>query len=655
MADLKLKLLSQPALVAKVAPVFNRGVTSGDGIDVTYTAPNYVVSLDTPSLTLISSMPAAETDNHFVAVYNSDTDSYGKIALGTFAGGGGGGGLLDADYGDITVSGGGTVWTIDAQALTKTDDTNVTLTLGGSPTTALVRATSLTLGWTGTLAVSRGGTGAATLTDHGVLLGSDTAAITATAVMTDGQLLVGQTTADPLPKTISGDVTVAASGAVTIANDAVSNAKLANVNSSTFKARISALSGDPEDITGTQATTLLDIFVGDSGSGGLKGLVPDPAAGDAAAGRFLKADGNWDVPAGSGSGDFSGPGSATDNAVVLFDGVTGKLGKNSAVTVTSTAITATVAGANGFTLGRLGATTPALHVDNSAGTSITGLKITAGAAGGGVSVGAIGETNVALRIDGNGSGAIRLNTTGTGAIEFGRNAVPSSDDGAALGTTALKWSDLHLASGGVINWNNGDVTVTHSANALAFAGATGGYSFDDDLLLASGGVINFNSGDVTITHSANALAFAGGSSGYSFDAAVTGTNLPADGLASQADQETGTSTTTYVSPGRQQFHPSAVKLWGYATVSGGTPTLQSPSYNITSITDTAVGRLTVTIATDFSSANYAMVAQCMGGVYATSNTTAEHLAGSFEVQARTGNTAALTDPFAYEFAAFGDQ
>ena len=45
------------------------------------------------------------------------------------------------------------------QALTKTDDTNVTLTLGGSPTTALLNATSLTLGWTGALDFSRGGLG----------------------------------------------------------------------------------------------------------------------------------------------------------------------------------------------------------------------------------------------------------------------------------------------------------------------------------------------------------------------------------------------------------------------------------------------------------------------------------------------------------------
>jgi hypothetical protein len=48
---------------------------------------------------------------------------------------------------------------VSAAALTKTDDTNVTLTLGGNPTTALLAAASLTLGWTGQLAATRGGTG----------------------------------------------------------------------------------------------------------------------------------------------------------------------------------------------------------------------------------------------------------------------------------------------------------------------------------------------------------------------------------------------------------------------------------------------------------------------------------------------------------------
>ena len=65
------------------------------------------------------------------------------------------------------------------------------------------------------LPVSSGGVGAATLTAHGVLLGEGTSPVTPTAAMTNGQLLVGQTSADPLPKTLSQDCTLAASGAVT--------------------------------------------------------------------------------------------------------------------------------------------------------------------------------------------------------------------------------------------------------------------------------------------------------------------------------------------------------------------------------------------------------------------------------------------------------
>jgi hypothetical protein len=48
---------------------------------------------------------------------------------------------------------------VSGAALTKTDDTNVTLTLGGTPASSLLAATSLTLGWTGQLAATRGGTG----------------------------------------------------------------------------------------------------------------------------------------------------------------------------------------------------------------------------------------------------------------------------------------------------------------------------------------------------------------------------------------------------------------------------------------------------------------------------------------------------------------
>lgn len=45
-------------------------------------------------------------------------------------------------------------------------------------------------------------------------------------------------------------------------------------------------------------------FVGDTGSGGVRGLVPAPAAGDGAAHKFLRADGTWAVPAGGGGGTW---------------------------------------------------------------------------------------------------------------------------------------------------------------------------------------------------------------------------------------------------------------------------------------------------------------------------------------------------------------
>jgi len=45
----------------------------------------------------------------------------------------------------------------------------------------------------------------------------------------------------------------------------------------------------------------MPVLVGDTGSGGTAGAVPAPAAGAAAAGKFLKADGTWSVPGGGSS------------------------------------------------------------------------------------------------------------------------------------------------------------------------------------------------------------------------------------------------------------------------------------------------------------------------------------------------------------------
>ena len=79
---------------------------------------------------------------------------------------------------------------IPASALTKTDDTNVTLTLGGAPTTSLLAATSLTLGWAGTLGVARGGTNIASYAVGDLLYASGTTTLSKLADVAVGNVLV---------------------------------------------------------------------------------------------------------------------------------------------------------------------------------------------------------------------------------------------------------------------------------------------------------------------------------------------------------------------------------------------------------------------------------------------------------------------------------
>lgn len=76
-------------------------------------------------------------------------------------------------------------------------------------------------------------------------------------------------------------------------------------------------------------------------------------------------------------------------------------------------------------------------------------------------------------------------TIASGAIS------PVTTDTLALGTSSLMWSDLFLASGAVVNFNNGNVTVTHTAGSLIISGSAGGsISFDTvetGLIFAGGG------------------------------------------------------------------------------------------------------------------------------------------------------------------------
>jgi hypothetical protein len=141
---------------------------------------------------------------------------------------------------------------------------------------------------------------------------------------------------------LTGDVTASGPGSVaaTIGANKVTLGMMAQVATATFLGRTTAGTGNVEALTATQATALLNAFVGDSGSGGTKGLVPAPASGDAAAGKVLGAGGGWVT---TGAGDVVGPSSAHAGGLVLFDGTTGKLVKESTITQHN----ALTSGANG--------------------------------------------------------------------------------------------------------------------------------------------------------------------------------------------------------------------------------------------------------------------------------------------------------------------
>ena len=103
---------------------------------------------------------------------------------------------------------------------------------------------------------------------------------------------IGAATSAQANATHTGDVTGAA--ALTIAADAVTNAKLADMATARIKGRTTAGTGDPEDLTAAQTTALLDGF-----TSGAKGLVPASGGGTA---NFLRADGAFAVPAGTPGG-----------------------------------------------------------------------------------------------------------------------------------------------------------------------------------------------------------------------------------------------------------------------------------------------------------------------------------------------------------------
>lgn len=117
------------------------------------------------------------------------------------------------------------------------------------------------------------------------------------------------------------------------------------------------------------------------------------------------------------------------------------------------------------------------------GTVQDSLRLEAGAF-----IGLTGSTLRVVFVDsGTDTARVQGELAVTGGGRFGGTIRPAANDGGALGASGTAFSDLFLASGGIINWLAGDVLATHAADQLNFTGATSGYSFTGTHNITLGG------------------------------------------------------------------------------------------------------------------------------------------------------------------------
>ena len=214
----------------------------------------------------------------------------------------------------------------------------------------------------------------------------------------------------------------------------------------------------------------------------------------------------------------------TDGAIVNAD-----INASAAIAMSKTAFSA----GTGVTL-----STNTLNVD-AAQTGITSLLATD------IKIGEDDQT----KIDFEDANKINFYANNAKEVELAENSLsPGTSDGTALGTTSLMWSDLFLASGSVINFNNGDVTLTHSGNTLTVAGGTlatatitASTSID---ITGSTGLILEN--DETITNSTNGTVLINGivAGGTGSGAGVFQSNGDHDVTLQTGNSTTGTITIT---------------------------------------------------------------------------------------------------------------
>ena len=152
-------------------------------------------------------------------------------------------------------------------------------------------------------------------------------------------------------------------------------------------------------------------------------------------------------------------------------------------------------------------------------------------------------------------------------------------------------------------------------------------------------------GGATYGTDGHVLTSAGPGAAVAWEAVPSGVSA-----ASQAEQETGSATDVYVSPGRQQFHESAAKGWIQDNTNSGTP---NGSYNVSGVVSGATGIQTVSWCVDFSDGCYSVAGTSFDPPSVPHNAITCPAAGTVIVHQRN-DCHGLADSV-YGIVAFGDQ
>ncbi len=372
------------------------------------------------------------------------------------------------------------------------------------------------------LPVASGGTGASSLTDGGVLLGSGTGAITALGQATNGQLVIGSTGADPVLGTLTGgsNITVTNSaGGITIAATGLGSGTVQTVSATGNENGITLASdGDTVNPTITLGGALANVTNSQLSNSSVTigstsvalGATAATIAGLTASGSFSGSfQGNFvgttnlpDLTDGNGIADFTYDGSSAASVAVEADGSTLAVGAGG-VKVADAGITATQLNASVAGDGLAGGAGTALSVqvdDSSIEINADSLRVKAGGVTNAMLAGSIANSKLA-------NSAI---TVGSTAISLGASAttIAGLTSITSTGVTATNIVNSGAVAGSQITGSFtgsfvGDGSgLTGVASTLSFTGESGTGTValkTQELAIAAGEGINTVAGSQTIT------------------------------------------------------------------------------------------------------------------------------------------------------------